>query len=394
MVSSHKDNSKNKSKKTKTHAKRAVHAAIKKKPVKSSSKNVRGSHSIHPVKHAVKKTAVKKQKTAVKHYSKKFCPQCGNIITDHHTLCSDCRVTDFHFKNIKIFLCNNCKSYNHKNKWHKFTSLPSQVIDKILEDTVKHKKVKFEKANEYSVDELLSFKAGVHKNITLTVSINHEKFDLPANFDVTLCPKCAKQGTKYFEGILQTRNVTDEIVQFIINDAEKQKSKGVHITKEDHIEGAGRNIDYYYTDKGYLKVIAEKLRNHFGATLKHNAQLFSIDWETSKNLYRLNLLVEFPKYNKNDVLKIDNQLYMIVSMDEKVHVLNLKTNSKTLLAHKETYEVLRPVDAIVTKKYPEFEVLDPNTYYQARLMNPTDKLEINQKIKVIIDGGEAWLVKN
>ena len=44
------------------------------------------------------------------------------------------------------------------------------------------------------------------------------------------------------------------------------------------------------------------------------------------------------------------------------------------------------------KKYPEYEVLDPNTYYQTRLMNPEKDLEINQNIKVIIDGGEAWMV--
>ncbi|HYD03406.1 MAG TPA: NMD3-related protein [Alphaproteobacteria bacterium] len=392
MVSAHKNNSKNHSDKTKHKTKKhAKHAVSKKKPVKSSSKTVHHASKTHASKHPIKKAEIKKQKTIVKHYSKKFCPQCGNIITDNHTLCKDCRVTDFDFKDIKIFICSNCKSYNHKNKWHKFTSLHS-VIDKILEDNVKHKKVKFEKINEFKEDELLAFKAGVHKDINLTVSIGHEKFDLPAKFDVTLCPKCSKQGTKYFEGILQTRNVNDEIIAFIKNDAAKQRSKGVHINKEVRIEGDNLNIDYYYTDKSYLKVIAEKLRNHFGATLKHNAQLFSIDWETSKNLYRLNLLVEFPKYTKNDVLKMDNQLYLVVSMDEKIHVLNMKTNSKTLLSHKDTYEVLRPVDAIVTKKYPEFEVLDPNTYYQARLMNPSDKLEINQKIKVIIDGGEAWAV--
>ena len=85
---------------------------------------------------------------------------------------------------------------------------------------------------------------------------------------------------------------------------------------------------------------------------------------------------------------------MVVSMDEKIHVQSLKTNTKTLLSHKNTYEILRPVEVVVIKKYPEFEILDPTTYYQVRLMNPTDKLEISQKINVIIDGGEAWMVKH
>ena len=167
----------------------------------------------------------------------------------------------------------------------------------------------------------------------------------------------------------------------------------MHVNKEIEIDDSGKNIDFYYTDKGYLKIIAEKLRSSFGAIIKQNAQLFSIDWETSKNLYRLNVLVEFPIYNKGDVIKLDGHLYKVVSMDEKIHVTNLETHTKTLLPHKESYDVLKPVEVMLIKKYPEYEVLDPNTYYQARLMNPSEKLEINQKIQVIIDGGEAWIVK-
>ena len=54
---------------------------------------------------------------------------------------------------------------------------------------------------------------------------------------------------------------------------------------------------------------------------------------------------------------------------------------------------MTPVEVMLIKKYPEYEVLDPNTYYQARLMNPSETLQINQKIHVVIDGGEAWIVK-
>jgi NMD protein affecting ribosome stability and mRNA decay len=142
-----------------------------------------------------------------------------------------------------------------------------------------------------------------------------------------------------------------------------------------------------------MRIVAEKLRSSFGGIIKQNAQLFSINWETSQNLYRLNVLVEFPKYHKGDVIKLDGHLYKVVSMDAKIHVMNLENKSKTLLPHKDSYDVLKPVEVMLIKKYPEFEILDPTTYYQARLMNPTDKLEINQKIRVIIDGGEAWNVE-
>lgn len=337
------------------------------------------------------KSESKPAKTTHKQYGVKFCPNCGNTLTGDNSLCKKCSGTDFDFKEIKLFTCNSCQSYNYKNKWKQFQDVDS-VVKMIVTDCVKEE-FKYYNLDEITKETLLSYKAGVHKDFIVKISIGREKFDLPAVIDVTLCPKCCKKGTKYFEGILQIRNASDEIYNFIRHDLTRNKVRGVHITKEIIIDTQGKDRDYYYTDKKYLRIIAEKLRQHFGAIVKHNAQLFSIDWETSKNLYRLNVLVEFPKYSKNDVIKIEKQLYRIISMDEKIHVLNLNTNTKTLFPHKDSYDVLKPVELIIIKKYPEYEVLNPNTYYQARLMNPTENLEVNETITAIIDGSEAWMIK-
>jgi len=370
-----------------------VHSKLHVKPAKHVKKHLIKHKSKHKQAHQKHSTAHKNIKKVIVHkqYAKKFCPNCGGTIIDGGTLCKNCRVVDFDFKEIKLFTCNNCKSYNYKNKWKKFYNLNS-ILKEIVQSSVKQA-VHYQNLPEEKIEELLSYKAGVHKDFTVTVSTGKENFDLPGIIDVTLCPKCSKQGTKYFEGVLQIRNATPEINDFIKNDLHKNKSRGVHVNKEVDIDGTGANVDYYYTDKKYLKVISEKLRKNFGARIKHNAQLFSIDWETSKNLYRLNVLVELPKYRKNDVIKMDEQLYKIISMDEKIHVINMKNNTKTLIPHKDSYDVLKPLEVMLIKKYPEFEILDPTTYYQARLMNPSENLEINQKIQVIIDGGEAWIVR-
>jgi NMD protein affecting ribosome stability and mRNA decay len=371
---------KNKHQDSHAHKKISVKKTSK---IKQSSKT--NSKTIHKTNRSTKSI-----KPVHKFYSKKFCPNCGNPITDDNTLCKNCRITNFDFKDLKLFVCNHCQSYNYKNKWQKFQNL-NNVMKMIVTNSVKHK-VDYTNMDDELVEELLSYKAGVHRDFNVEVTIGKEKFELPAVIDVTLCPKCSKQGTKYFEGVLQVRNMNEEILDFIKKDLTKQRSKGVHINKEVDIDGTGMNMDYYCTNKKYMKVIGEKLRKEFGAIVKQNAQLFSIDWETSKNVYRLNILIQFTKYQKNDVIKFNKQLFKIISMDEKIHATNLETNNKTLLPHKEDYDILKPVEVILIKKYPEFEILDPNTYYQARLMNPSETLEINQTLRVIIDGGEAWIV--
>ncbi|MGV8172221.1 MAG: NMD3-related protein [Candidatus Woesearchaeota archaeon] len=384
--------------KTVAHKAKAKNKGLHNKGVNSRVYSHKSNHAANSVNKLHSKHKTRKHVTNIKHltnnivhhYSKKFCPKCGSPILYDESFCKKCRHIDFEFRDIKILLCNNCHSYNLKNKWQRFSDL-NMVIKGVVDECVRHK-AKYIDLGDEKISEISSYKAGVNKDFTVTVGIGKERYDLPATFSITLCHKCSKQGTKYFEGILQVRNADKSIIDFIKKDLSRYKSKGIHINKEIDIDGSGINVDYYYTDKGYLKVIAEKLRNNFGAILKHNAQLFSIDWETSKNLYRLNVLVEFPKYHKNDVIKIGRQLFKIVSMDEKIHVSNIETDTKTLLVHKESYDILKPVEVMLIKKYPEYEVLDPNTYYQARLMNPNDTLQINQKIRVVVDGGEAWMI--
>jgi len=326
-----------------------------------------------------------------KHYGQKFCPNCGRKIEHGTEFCAHCKSVDFKFKDIDMTVCNNCHSYLHRNKWAKYKDI-NHVIEEVVSDNIKDK-VNVSRLKKMESDALTAYKAGVNKDITIEVSMTRQKFDLPAKFHVTLCPKCSKQGTKYFQSILQVRNSTGEINAFIKSEIAKQAEKGIHLNKEESVDATDDNIDFYITSQSYARTLAEKVRKNFGGIIKKNAQLFSINWETSKNLYRLNILLELPNYKKDDVIKKGDDLFKIVSFDKKVHVTNLKNNHKTSLPHSDSYDILKPVEVMIMKKYPEFEILDPNTYYQARLLNPNEKLQVNQKIKVIIDGGEAWLIR-
>jgi NMD protein affecting ribosome stability and mRNA decay len=321
--------------------------------------------------------------------AKKFCPSCGKEI-DHGMFCKDCKKADFDFKDITITLCNSCHSYNHKNKWTRFKDL-NKAVSAVAKEHIKAK-VSISRLDNNVAEGILESKAGVKKDIKLNVVHKKEEFEIPARIEVTLCTKCSKMGTQYFESVLQLRNANKQVQEFVFHDIAKQSIKGIHLNKVSRVDKySDENMDLFLTSKNYATVLAEKVRKNFGGHIKKNAKLFSIDWETSKNQYRLNVLLELPLYGKDDVIKSGNDLMKIISIGSKIHVLNLKTKAKTSLPCKD-YDVLKPAIFQVIKKYPEYEVLDPNTYYQARLMNPSDDLEINQKIRCVIDGAEAWMV--
>ena len=360
------------------HLKEKIHSKEKMDVKSNARKTTKPVHSM-------------KSKVLYKKFSKKFCPNCGNAIEGKSTFCKNCINPDFDFKDITIILCTSCSSYLHRNKWTKFKKL-DEAMSRTAKDAIKAK-VAFPKMDEDAALNILENKAGIKKDITIEVKHKGQIFDIPAKLEVTLCTKCSKKGTKYFESVFQLRNSTPEILDFIRAEIKKQHVKGIFVNKEIRLDKySDKDIDFFLTDQTYAKTLAEKVRKNFGGIIKKNAQLFSIDWETSKNKYRLNLLLEMPRYAKGDVLKTENGLFKIISIGEKVHVENLKTRSKTSLHLNNAYDILKSVIFQVIKKYPEYEVLDPNTYYQARLMNPNETLEINQKINVIIDGGEAWMV--
>lgn len=330
-------------------------------------------------------------KKTPKRFGKRFCPNCGNLLHGTSELCSSCTTPDFKFKDIKIVLCNSCNSYLHKNKWTKYTDVNTAISMTALEGI--KAKVKIKKLSKELKEKIESHKAGIKDDLNIEVIHKTQIFDIPAKLEVTLCPKCSKRGTQFFDSTIQLRNCTEEILAFARNEVKKQQKKGIFITKEVPIDKYSiKDIDMFLTNQTYAKTLAEKIKKNFGGTIKKNAKHFSLNWQTTKTLYRLNILLQLPSYKKNDVIKEDNHLYKIISIGDKIRVEDLRTKHKTSLPNKESYDVLHPATFQVIKRYPEYEVLDPNTYYQARLMNPSKKLEINQKIKVVIDGSEAWMV--
>ena len=92
-------------------------------------------------------------------------------------------------------------------------------------------------------------------------------------------------GGGYFEGILQLRETTDEIANWVRNKVQKD-AKAV-ITKEKPVTNG---IDLYFNDQHYLQSLGKKLKLQFGGTLTISRRLHTVHKITSKLLYRVSVL--------------------------------------------------------------------------------------------------------
>ncbi len=316
---------------------------------------------------------------------KKFCPKCGADIAAG-TFCSTCNPSTLDFKQIKLKLCPSGK-YFFKGKWKSFNSL-SEVTKKVLEKSLSKKVVLVEGLEVY--DDLLN-KTGLKKDFPVVIIVDDEQYELPLSVEVTSSPEYSKVGTDYFEGILQVRNVDLEKKRRVFSLVEKE---GAYVNKV--IEG-NKSVDFYFVKKKFIGRVAEKIVDEFGGVADYNAQLFSQDKQSSKELFRLNVAVHIPDFSKGDVVFFKDSLILIKSLGKQISGFDFLSNKNIsfkydpsinhefVIVEKQKTKIMttHPLTALSTKSY---ELVD--------LENPLDiNVKKDQNVSIVEYNGFAYLIK-
>ena len=306
------------------------------------------------------------------------------------------------FKDFSIQMCAFCGAYTYTKGWK-----PKKDIQIIVKEAFK-KNIKLLLRPE-------SFETNVkfpeHKqnggvkvigtaHIVIVSIINEkdhkEEFDVPVELKYSLCPKCCKQGTTYYEGIMQIRGDEDEInkvADFLMKEVKKASSRGVYINKEAKVKGG---YDFYLTSQKYLQQVAKKLYQKFGGEFNISSKLFTRNRQTSKEVYRVNALLRLPDFKQGDILKIRNKLIKIHNIAGKhVFGMDLQTLSKTKEDYQRSgYEIKATKKDIimvqVSKTHPHLEVLHPETYQSVKVENAIETEQ--DEVEVVLIDGKVWLV--
>lgn len=139
----------------------------------------------------------------------------------------------------------------------------------------------------------------------------------------------------YFEGVLQLRNPTKELVKFVREDIMNQpKEKKVFIAKEERLDNG---YDFYLTNKKYLRTLGKNLQKRFGGQLIESAKIFSRERQTSKDVYRVSVLLRWPKFRKGDIIKYKGMDIKVKNIGKKVFGADIKTGNKYQINFKELF---------------------------------------------------------
>ena len=309
----------------------------------------------------------------------KFCPKCGKPVKKG-VFCDSCEEKTLEYKPIKIKLCPS-KRYFYKGQWRGFRDLRS-LSEKLLKQSVKEHAELIAGLEEFK--DLLE-KPGLKKEIPLTIAYEDREFVLPVETEVTYSPGVSKIGSTYFEGILQLRNATPESKEYVKKFLLSKSKKQVLVNK---VIDKNSSVDYFFTDKKKMRPLALKLVRNFGGYISENPQLFSKDKQTSKDIYRQNMLVELPSFKEGDVVDLDGTLVLVKKTEKIITGINLETGKKTTFTYtpmnSESFKVVKQEKTTVSQTKPELQAILPETYQPVKAGNPL-KLSLvpGQKIRLV-----------
>ena len=131
---------------------------------------------------------------------------------------------------------------------------------------------------------------------------------------------------QYYEGILQLRNPTKEVLKFVRSEIEKRPN--IFISKEIKLK---QGKDIYLSSQRFLRALGIKLQKRFGGQLKTSRKLHTISKKTGKRLYRVTVLFRLPLFKKGDIIKYKEEQIKIKSIGKKIFAQNIKTGKRITL---------------------------------------------------------------
>lgn len=317
---------------------------------------------------------------------KRFCPKCGVTIKSG-TLCPDCSYEEIKYE-VPLVQISEFNRTFHKGSWHHFKDLDAVLVKRVREVI----------GSDVDVDiEAFEFepKPKAKTIVNAVVDIDGVSKKFPIKLSYMQCDYGQKEKTGYFEGILQIQNPHDEVYAYIDHEMKKISHKGVFITKTSPTK---LGVDLYMTNKTQMRILGQKLVNKFGGELTLNAQLFSHNHETSKDIYRLNILVKLVPFRVNDVISFDRissrgkslkrEFLKVTRVGKLIHGIDLESSKLDAfeIRYAKDIKIIHSSKTTVITNKPDLLVLDPETYQEVKPRNSdvlTEKYNIQDEVLIV-----------
>jgi NMD protein affecting ribosome stability and mRNA decay len=194
---------------------------------------------------------------------------------------------------------------------------------------------------------------------------------------------------EYFEGELQMRNITPEILKYV----QKRIADAKEFVPTSKIHSPS-DIDYSVSCKSLIKKIGHELKRKFGGHIKENAEHFSRDNQTSKNIYRYNFFYKRLDFDVGNIVaaeSIQEPCKVSGLRGDKLILFNTVKLSKTNVPETSCTKLTTFQTQVVQTK-PSLLILD-EAFQPTNAVTGLDVVD-GQNITCCMKDGRLYIVKN
>jgi len=135
----------------------------------------------------------------------------------------------------------------------------------------------------------------------------------------------------YFEAILQLRDCTEEVFNFVEDEIAVTKLKIAKVAK------VKTGLDYYLADTALTKALGKKLQTKFGGDYQVTASIFGR--KDGKEIFRTTILFRQAHFKKKDIVEYKGEPYLVVYMGKDIMLQHQKTGKKVHLKYKDMNQI-------------------------------------------------------
>lgn len=135
---------------------------------------------------------------------------------------------------------------------------------------------------------------------------------------------------KYFEGIMQLRDCPKEIIDWVLQQTEKDDKAA--ITKIKKVRGG---LDLYFTSQKYMRTLGKRLRETYPGEYKQTRTLHTISKKTGKPVYRVTAMFRPYPCRAGDTIEYKGEQYKVLSCGNQIRIQNAKTGKKESIKQEE-----------------------------------------------------------
>ena len=133
----------------------------------------------------------------------------------------------------------------------------------------------------------------------------------------------------YFEGVLQLRNPTQEIIDFVADAIDKEENVWIASTNKQK-----NGIDLVLSSNKFLRKIGKKLKDNFPGELTESKSLFTMHKLTSRHVFRGCVLFRHCNLKKGDKFPFKGEEHTVISLGREIIAKN-PDNRNVHIAYKD-----------------------------------------------------------